>query len=53
MSQTDKEFDFTAKTLEEVLERMSQSLEKDDTFTITFRNGIIVSVKVLEVERTN
>lgn len=49
----EKEFSFMAKTLEEVLQKMSTTLEKDDTFTITFENGIIVSLKVLDIEKTN
>ena len=48
-----QDFDFTEKTLEKTLQRMTNTLEKDDTFTITFRNGKILHVKVLKVETTN
>ena len=47
------DLNFTEKTLEETLERLTNNLAIDDEFTITFKNGKILRVRVIDIETTN
>lgn len=41
------------KTLELALQAMADGLEVEDTFSITFRNGTIIEVEVINITKTN
>lgn len=47
------EIEISEKTLEKTLQKLSKKLKPEDTFTITFKNGVILTLQVIQVDTTN